>query len=456
MSARKVAQASSLRNSFLTTPASWCSPDSRFGKCCRPVGVPASAGDCVHSSPPKGGTPTLGEPRRPALWITPPASWKFAPLWFALTLTLASPIHAATVRLHDGTERAVEPSAFSSLAVGSIEELRLADPPPPDRWRLGFLVQTAAGDALRTERLRIRNERLLVETPLTGLTELPLSAASVVWFAPPGTIPEATRREIRQTAGSRLRQDALFVRKAGEWVRLDGVLQSLDEKRVVFRWQDEEREIPLSLAGALVLAASQPAATPREKLAAVCGCDGSLLVGELRALTPDSVTLATTSLGAVTVPLDTVAVVDALWGRSLFVSELEPAVVVEAGWFGTRFPWRRDASVSGRPLTLRGRVFERGLGVHSRSSLAYQLDKKFSLLTGVIGLDDEGGKLGRVQFVVRGDGRELFRATVNGADAPRPLRVAVAGVERLELLVDFAREEDTGDRADWADLRLVR
>jgi alpha-galactosidase len=156
------------------------------------------------------------------------------------------------------------------------------------------------------------------------------------------------------------------------------------------------------------------------------------------------------------VPLDTVAVVDALWGHGVFVSELEPVTVAEAGWFGTRFPWRRDASVSGRPLTLRGRVFERGLGVHSRSSLTYALDKKFSLLTGVIGLDDDGGAAGRVQFVVRGDGREMFRATLSGADEPKPLRVAVAGVERLELLVDFARDEDTGDRADWASLRLIR
>ena len=370
--------------------------------------------------------------------------------------TLASPSHAATVRLRDGAERAVEPAAFSSLAVASIEELRLTDPPPPHRWRLGFLVQTAVGDSLRTERLRLRDERLLVETPLTGLADLPLSAASVIWFTPPAMIPETTRREIQQTAASHLRQDALFVRKAGEWVRLDGVLQSLDEKHVVFRWQENEREVPLALAGALVLAASQPPATPREKLAAVCGRDGSRLVGELRALTPDSVTVAAPSLGSATVPLDSVAVVDALWGRSVFVSELEPVAVAEAGWFGTRFPWRRDASVSGQPLTLRGRAFERGLGVHSRSSLAYRLDKKFSLLTGVIGLDDDGGKSGRVQFVVRGDGRELFRVTAGGADDPKPLRVAVAGVERLELLVDFARDEDTGDRADWADLRLVR
>jgi hypothetical protein len=373
-----------------------------------------------------------------------------------LAVSLVSPSRAATVRLRDGVERAIEPAAFATLTVASIEELRLSDPPPPDRWRLGFLVQTAAGDSLRTERLRLRADRLLVETPLTGLAELPLSAASLVWLKPPATIPETTRREIQQAAASRLRQDALFVRKASEWVRLDGVLQSLDEKRVTFRWQDGEREIQLALAGALVLAASQLPATPREKLAAVCGADSSRLVGELRALSPDSVTLASPSLGMVAVPLDTVAVVDALWGHGVFVSELEPVTVAEAGWFGTRFPWRRDASVSSRPLTLRGRVFERGLGVHSRSLLAYALDKKFSLLTGVIGLDDDGGAAGRVQFVVRGDGRELFRATVSGADAPKPLRVSVAGAERLELLVDFARDEDTGDRADWANLRLVR
>lgn len=375
---------------------------------------------------------------------------------FALALTLASFSQAASVRLRDGTERAVEPAAFSSLTLASIEELRFADPPPANRWRLGFLVQTAAGDALRTERLRLRDDRLMVDTPLTGLVELPLSAVSVVWFVPPGTISEATRREIQQAATTRLSQDALFVRKAGERVRLDGVLQSLDEKNVVFRWQGSEHEISIAVAVALVLAASQPPAIPREKLAAVCGCDGSRLVGEWRALTPESATIEAPSLGAVTVPLDSIAVVNALWGRSVFVSELEPVTVAEAGWFGTRFPWRRDASVSGQPLMLRGRTFERGLGVHSRSSLTYALNRKFSLLTGVVGLDDDGGKPGCVHFVVRGDGRELFHATMSGADDPKPLRVNVAGVDRMELLVDFARDEDTGDRADWADLRLAR
>ncbi|MBM3891569.1 MAG: hypothetical protein FJ388_20850, partial [Verrucomicrobia bacterium] len=359
-------------------------------------------------------------------------------------------------RLRDGSERTVELAELSKLPIAQVEELRLADPPPADRWRLGYLVQTTAGDSLRTERLRLRNDRLLVETPLAGLTELPLHAAALIWLTPPATIPDATRREIERTATGTLRQDTVFVRKEGEWVKVEGILQSLDENRVVFRWQETEREIPLTLAAAIALAGSRPPVAPRETLAAVHGRDGSCLVGAVRSWTAESITLDSPALGAVTMPLDGVAVLDAIWGRSVFVSDLEPATVNEAGYYGTKFPWRRNASVSGGPLMLRGHVFERGLGVHSRSSLTYRLDKKFSLLTGMIGLNDGASALGHAEFVVRGDGKELFRTAMAAGEAPKPLRVNVSGMEKLELLVDFGRNEDTGDHADWAELRLVK
>ncbi len=360
------------------------------------------------------------------------------------------------MRLRDGGERTIELAGLPAIPIAQAEELRLAEPMASDRWRLGFLLRTAAGDELRTEGLRLRDEKLWVDTPLTGLAQVPLSAASVVWFVPPATLPESARRDVEAAAAGRPGQDVLFIRKAGEWVKLEGVLKTLDDRRACFLWQEVERDIPLSLAAALVLAAAQGPAGPQDDWAAVTGRDGSRMVGVPRGWTSDSITIASPALGEVTAPLDSVAALDLLWGRTVFVSEMPPAAVTEAGWFGTVFPWRRDASVGGRPLTLGGRVFERGLGVHSRSSLAYRLDRKFSLLTGVIGLDDAAGGRGHVEFVVRGDGRELLRAAMGGADKARPVRLAVAGVERLELLVDFGEGEDAGDHADWADLRLVR
>jgi hypothetical protein len=304
--------------------------------------------------------------------------------------------------------------------------------------------------------LRLRDEKLLVDSPLAGLVQVPLSAVSAVWFVPPATLPESARREVETAVASRTRQDTLFIRKGGEWVRLEGVVKSLDERRVVFSWQETEREVPLALAAALVVAGGRPPSMRREEMAAVTGLDGSRLVGALRGWSADSITLASPVLGEVKARLDSVAVVDALWGRSVWVSALEPVAVKEAGWLGVSFPWRRDVSVSGKPLTMGGRVFGRGLGVHSRSSLAVALDGRFTLLTGVIGLDDAGGGAGDVEFVVRGDGKALLRAAMKTGDAPRPLRVAVRGVARLELLVDFGGNGDTGDHADWAELRLVK
>lgn len=363
---------------------------------------------------------------------------------------------AASVRLRDGSERAIELAELATLPSAQVEELRLAEPMAADRWRLGFLVCTTAGDEIRTEQLRLLDEKVWVETPLAGLARLPLSAVSGVWFVPPATLPAAARRDVEAAAASRARQDTLFIRKSGEWVRLEGVVKSLDERRVVFSWQETEREVPLALAAALVVAGGQAPPVAREELAVVTGLDGSRVVGVLRGLSADSVAVASPALGEVKSPLDSVAVVDVLWGRSVWVSALEPAAVKEAGWLGGSFPWRRDASVAGKPLTMRGRVFGRGIGVHSRSSLVYALDGKFALLTGMIGLDDGGGGSGDVEFVVRGDGRELSRAAMKADDAPRPLRVEVRGVSRLELLVDFGGKMDTGDHADWAEVRLVK
>ena len=378
----------------------------------------------------------------------------FASLLLSTAFALAA--NAATVRLRDGGERTVELAELAKMQAAQVEELRLADPLPADRWRLGYLVQTTAGDSLRTERLRLREDRLLIETPLAGLTELPLHTVALIWLTPPATIPEATRCEIERTASASLRQDTVFVRKEGEWVKVEGVLRSLDERRVVLYWQDSEREIPLTLAAAIALAGTRPVSTPRETLAAVYGRDGSRLVGALRSWTADAVALDSPSLGGVTAPLDGVAVLDLVWGRSVFVSDLEPLTVNEAGYYGTKFPWCRNMSVSGGPLTLHRRIFDRGLGVHSRSSLTYRLNKNFALVTGVIGLNDGASALGHVEFIVRGDSKELFRAAMAAGDAPKPLRVSVSAVEKLELFVDFGRNEDTGDHADWAELRLVK
>ena len=56
-----------------------------------------------------------------------------------------------------------------------------------------------------------------------------------------------------------------------------------------------------------------------------------------------------------------------------FLSDLTPAKVEETPYFGHRLPWRRDVNLTGEPLKINGQSFDRGLAVHSRCILTYDL-----------------------------------------------------------------------------------
>jgi hypothetical protein len=129
-------------------------------------------------------------------------------------------------------------------------------------------------------------------------------------------------------------------------------------------------------------------------------------------------------------------------------------------------PWRRDRSVAGGVLSLpqhdestnqrRVRRFDKGLGVHARSRLTFEVEDGFDQFAAVIGIDAETQGRGDCEFVVLADGREVYRQRVRGDDAPRDVNLDIAGVKRLTLLVEAGEELDLADHADWGDARLLK
>jgi hypothetical protein len=112
----------------------------------------------------------------------------------------------------------------------------------------------------------------------------------------------------------------------------------------------------------------------------------------------------------------------------------------------------------GNPLTVGGKVFTKGLGVHAPSDVAFRLDGKCSTFSASIGLDDEEDRLtsagGRVVFRVQADGSTVFQSGVmTFSDDARPIDVAVAGAQVVNLIVDTAGD-DRSDHADWGDARF--
>ena len=114
------------------------------------------------------------------------------------------------------------------------------------------------------------------------------------------------------------------------------------------------------------------------------------------------------------------------------------------------------AAGDGRPLTIGGISYPRGLGVHAASQLVYDLGGSCSTFSAIVGVDDEVGDRGSVVFQVLADGEVLYDSgTLTGRDPGRSVDVGVAGRQRLTLNVTDAGDRVSYDHADWANAKIV-
>jgi hypothetical protein len=212
---------------------------------------------------------------------------------------------------------------------------------------------------------------------------------------------------------------------------------------------------------------------PPRSLVRVTLQDGSSFPASLREISGGKAALDHDVLGALSAPLEEVAEIAFLGGKTRYLSDMEPALAREhlGPAFQKKMPHRRDANVLGDPLRMGGREYRKGLGVHSYSLLQYTLRGQPSRFQATIGLDDSArpfdsqspaADVGHVVFRVRVDQRQVLEKAMSWRDAPLPVDIPLAGARVLELEVDFGAVEGSGpgfnfarDRANWAEARIM-
>ncbi|MDV6373253.1 NPCBM/NEW2 domain-containing protein [Deinococcus arenicola] len=107
-------------------------------------------------------------------------------------------------------------------------------------------------------------------------------------------------------------------------------------------------------------------------------------------------------------------------------------------------------SGDGRTLTLNGRAYATGLGVHANSSVTFALNGQCERFTGDIGMDDEIDDRGSVVFQVYADGVKLYDSgRMTGTTAAKWVDVNITGRKELKLVVTDAGDNYYSDHADW-------
>lgn len=142
-----------------------------------------------------------------------------------------------------------------------------------------------------------------------------------------------------------------------------------------------------------------------------------------------------------------------------YLSDVEPKRVKETPLFDRfLYPYQKDRSLEKkRPISIRRRIYRKGVSVHSKTELFYALDGKYSRFIAFIGLDDEARGRGNVDFVIIADGRRVYeKKGITGRDRPLFVKVGLKGVKELVLVVDFGEELHILDRAVWADAVLIK
>ncbi len=323
--------------------------------------------------------------------------------------------------------------------------------PEPAR---GPLLVLADGSFLAAEILSADKQTLSADSAVFGELKVPVELVAGVLFQSPS---ERGRRDLLLDRVAAATGDSDRVLLANE-DEISGTIRRIRDRKIHIETGVGPVDVDVRRTRAVIYAPAFRRAGPggRPHVLAAFN-DGSVLAA--LELTLDEKSAAATIPGGLkfSAAAKDLAGVEFLGGRATYLSDIRPADYRSIPYLTLKWPYHTDRSVLGARLRGGGRVYLKGLGMHSAARLTYLLTEPFRRFQAELAIDDETGGRGSVGFRVFVDGRQVYTsAVVRGGQAPLPISVDLKGAKRLDLVIDFADRGDEFDHADWLDARLIR
>ena len=329
----------------------------------------------------------------------------------------------------------------------------------PAAGRHGPQVLTAAGCLLVGKKPRIVDRQLQIEATLAGPVALPLGEVRGIVFQPPGDRLQDDRLAARVHAAPRDTDQLILTNDD----LVSGTVTAMDDAHVALATPLGGMQIEIDRIAALLFRFAPVQPADDQGLDVLVGWrHGTLVHARSLVVTATSVS-ATLRCGAHLTggnPADLVCL-QPLGGGVVYLSDLPADSFRHVPYLTLPWPFHTDRNVLGGKLRCRDRLYNKGLGMHTASRVAYRLDRPFRRFEAEIAIDDQADGKGSVVF------RVLTHAGVVWADAyasplvrggagPLPVSVDLTGADAISLLVDFADGGDELDYANWLSARLVK
>jgi hypothetical protein len=324
---------------------------------------------------------------------------------------------------------------------------------PAEPARAPILV-LADGGLLPADVVGIDKEQLAAESDLLGPLKIPLESLAGILFHPPAGRPQTDRllgRIVRAGGDA----DRLILDNGDE---VTGLVAGLENDTLRIATDVGPTDVALRRIVAVLFTPTAKKPPVRRDFRAWAGLsDGSrLLVTKLLMV---GKSLEMTGVGGRTwhAAAGELVSLQPLGGRAVYLSDLRPTRYRHVPYLNLSWPYYNDRNVTGGLLRCGGRLYLKGLGVHSAARLGYALDGSYRRFQAELGIDDSTGGRGSVKFRILVDGRQRWASgPIRGGAPPVPVSVDVSAGKRLDLVVDFGERGDELDHADWLDARLVK
>lgn len=206
--------------------------------------------------------------------------------------------------------------------------------------------------------------------------------------------------------------------------------------------------------GTVDLAASQASLQLAPLLEAVAKRDAAATASALAAVEaakPEPLVSEAAKVRAATLSAQPAASPDQETGAVCRLAEARPSSAT-VGWGRPAYNILPESQVL---FSCGSRLFARGIYAHAPAKHIWQLGGKWQTFSGHAGLPDalDGGSC---VFIVKADGRELWRSRKTEPGTLRSFNLKVEGVNALELVVDDAGDGNRSDWGCWFDPELGR
>jgi hypothetical protein len=344
-----------------------------------------------------------------------------------------------------------------------------AGAPPKDAFTA---VELTDGSLLRCSKFAIKSKEATLTLTAGQEFKIPLAAITYVLNEANN---EALAKQFREyvVRAKKQRTDFLLVKRDDVLNGLDGTVGEGDEKgeNVEFTRSGAKRNIDLKkVHGIIFLREADPNMVP-----AVCkllDMARNEIMAASVAKSKDGLTITTPAGAKIEYPNKLIARLDYSKGKLTFLSDMDPVELVETCTEGEDSVqhYHRDKNLDGGQLRIGPSTFGKGLALHSRTELEYDLKGEYREFKAFLGIEESiGGGEGPTIVKILGDGKELLSVelkkgqTLNPKvdtkgksglsrepkDNPwvRPITLSVVNVLKLRIVVASGDLLDLGKHA---------